>query len=388
MPNPPNITQITPPRVAIIDERTGDVSREWYRFFYNLYYAVGGTNAGAIPPSRGGTGTSQIPTDGDLLIGNGSTGNYNCTQLMLGNGLEKVVGHGSLALENTGVLSFSAGTTGFTPSTVSTGDIVLDGILGITHGGTGADNATDARANLGAAGSGDNTDITSLQGLTGPVRTPTYVEFNTAPGTIPTTSGSLYWDAADGNQTLSLRMANPNVIQQIGEEIYYRIKATSAITNGQVVMFTGSVGASGALTGAPASGLTSATASYLMGIATEDIPLNGWGYVTQFGLVRGIDTTGGAEAWVDGQILYYNPSVPGGLTKTIPSAPNAKIQVCAVVNAASGGSGSLFVRSTYGGSLGQFEGNVQITSGATGQVLTYNATTGVWSNQYVAGGTF
>lgn len=32
-----NITNITPPRVPIVDERTGLISREWYRFFLNLF---------------------------------------------------------------------------------------------------------------------------------------------------------------------------------------------------------------------------------------------------------------------------------------------------------------------------------------------------------------
>ena len=33
---PPNPTQLTPPRVAVIDDRTGAISREWYRFFLSL----------------------------------------------------------------------------------------------------------------------------------------------------------------------------------------------------------------------------------------------------------------------------------------------------------------------------------------------------------------
>jgi hypothetical protein len=33
---PLNPTQLTPPRVAIIDERSGAISREWYRFFLSL----------------------------------------------------------------------------------------------------------------------------------------------------------------------------------------------------------------------------------------------------------------------------------------------------------------------------------------------------------------
>lgn len=37
-----NITNITPPRVPIIDQRTGLISREWYRFFLNLFNLTGG----------------------------------------------------------------------------------------------------------------------------------------------------------------------------------------------------------------------------------------------------------------------------------------------------------------------------------------------------------
>ena len=37
---PINPTQITPPRVAFIDDRTGAISREWYRFFLSLRNAT------------------------------------------------------------------------------------------------------------------------------------------------------------------------------------------------------------------------------------------------------------------------------------------------------------------------------------------------------------
>lgn len=42
MPSPPNITNIPPPRVPIIDDRTGLMSREWYRFLLNLFTLTGG----------------------------------------------------------------------------------------------------------------------------------------------------------------------------------------------------------------------------------------------------------------------------------------------------------------------------------------------------------
>ena len=36
------LTNITPPRVPLTDERTGLISREWYRFFLNLFTLTGG----------------------------------------------------------------------------------------------------------------------------------------------------------------------------------------------------------------------------------------------------------------------------------------------------------------------------------------------------------
>ena len=157
----PNITQITPPRVPIIDERTGYMTREWYRYFYNLYYATGGTTGGAIPVDRGGTGTTTPPTDGQLLIGNETLNAYTVSSLGTGAGIAKTVGPGTLSIENTGVLSniagsgiavdhptgdvtisntgvlsFSGDITGLTPAAATTGAVTLGGVLNETHGGT------------------------------------------------------------------------------------------------------------------------------------------------------------------------------------------------------------------------------------------------------------
>jgi hypothetical protein len=41
MPNPVNITNITPPRVQLTDPNTGLVSREWFRFFQSLFQLTG-----------------------------------------------------------------------------------------------------------------------------------------------------------------------------------------------------------------------------------------------------------------------------------------------------------------------------------------------------------
>lgn len=130
----PNVTNITPPRVDLIDPRTGYVSREWYRFFYNLFYATGGENQGAIPTNRGGTGTTQTPANGQILVGNFTTTNYNATDLQLGDGLGKTVGPGSLRLENTGVLSVLAGDGIAVDQETGNVTVSNDGVLSIIAG--------------------------------------------------------------------------------------------------------------------------------------------------------------------------------------------------------------------------------------------------------------
>lgn len=37
--------ELVPPRVPLLDQRTGFISREWYRFFSALYLRVGGPEA-------------------------------------------------------------------------------------------------------------------------------------------------------------------------------------------------------------------------------------------------------------------------------------------------------------------------------------------------------
>lgn len=314
MPNP-SVPIITPPRVPLVDPRTGMIDRAWYLFFLSLNNVA---NAVVDDPALGPSPESLIASYDAML-----------------EALAQEVGTLPAPVDSSAELQKQIDALAVTP-----------------------------QPQLGTMAALEQANLP-------------WVTFDNTPQTMPTNvPGTLYWDEADGNQTLNLVMAGGLTTQQIGEEQYYRIKADSTITEGQVIMFTGTVGASGALKGAPATGLTASTALYTMGVATENIATNGWGYVTSFGLVRGIDTTGGAEAWVDGQILYLNPAVTGGLTKNIPSAPNPKVVVAAVVHAAV--NGSLFIRLAFGGKLGEFEGDVQITTPITNDLLQYNGT--IWTN--------
>lgn len=161
---PKNTTQIPAPRVPFMDERTGTISREWFRFLNNLYTILGGGN-GIIEPVNGGTGTDTTPTDGQLLIGNGV--GYTLNTITEGTGIGVTNGAGSIAvkIDDTGVTAGSYGTASSVPnysvnaqgqltSSTSTSiaiaaNQITSGELPVVRGGTGASTASGARTNLG-----------------------------------------------------------------------------------------------------------------------------------------------------------------------------------------------------------------------------------------------
>lgn len=209
-----------------------------------------------------------------------------------------------------------------------------------------------------------------------------YIDFNTTTPSPAVKVGRMHWN---GGYTLNLEMT-PNVNQAIGESQYYYIKASAAIAKGQLIMFDGAVGASGVLKGKPSTGLTNG--QLIMGVAAEAIANNGFGLVSSFGLVRGFNTTGTpyGEVWADGDILYYNPSFAGGLSKNIPAAPTPHVVVAAVVNAATAGSGSVFVRVQAEPLVSQLS-DVYAPTPLAGDVLIYDATQQRWESNRLTAGT-
>ena len=167
-----NVTQIPAPRVAFTQD--GQITTQWFRWLNNVY-TITGEGLGITPVANGGTGLGTIPTNGKLLIGNGT--GYSLNTLTAGAGITVTNGAGTITVASSGLTSFSAGTTGFTPSSPTTGAVVLAGTLVIANGGTGATSAAAARANLGAG------TVTSVGG-TGTVNGITLT------GTV-TTAGSL-----------------------------------------------------------------------------------------------------------------------------------------------------------------------------------------------------
>ena len=204
----PNITQIPAPRVPFIDESTGTISREWFRFLNNVYTIIGGETQGVIAPENGGTGSSVIPTNGQIPIGDGTK--YIPANLTQGAGLSITNGAGSvaLAITDTGVTAGAYGSASAVPNytvnaqgqltAAANTSIAIDasqvtsGTLPIARGGTNTN--TTPTAGAVAYGTGTAYDFTTA-GTTGYVlastgtSAPTWLD----PATLGTTNGKLYF---------------------------------------------------------------------------------------------------------------------------------------------------------------------------------------------------
>lgn len=159
--------------------------------------------------------------------------------------------------------------------------------------------------------------------------------FDTSNVTIPA-EGEMAWNADDMTVDIGLR---GGVTLQVGQEMNIRVQASASILDGQLVMATGAAGGSGRMTAAPSS--TATNPMFIIGVATMDIPNGQTGFVTTFGIIRGIQTTGAivGETWAAGDVLYPHPTIAGRMTNGVPTID---LPIGFVLFA--GNNGSIFVR--------------------------------------------
>jgi len=336
-----NITNITPPRVPIIDQRTGLISREWYRFFLNLFNLTG---AGANNTSLTDLQLGPPPTYVDEINNNISKSSENLSPSQ--DGLLAQIAQLQKEVEGLAVYDCCV-------SLLSDFAEIQKQIQALN---------VQTRPELGTMAPLEQDNVP-------------WLTFNTAPSPVPTAVGRMYWD---GGTTMGVQ-ATTNVLIRVGESEYVYAKASSAITKGQLCYHPGAVGASGVITVAPTP-LALSDPNQIVGVAAETIALNGFGLIQISGDLRGFNTTGSSvgETWADGDPLYYNPAYVGSMTKVKPSAPNQKTYIGEVTNAGSGGSGSMHIRIVPGSVLGGTDSNVQFGTLATNDLIQYNGT--YWTN--------
>lgn len=246
---PINPTQLTPPRVALIDERSGAISREWYRFFLSLLTAteanqqeVGTTpdanslmatydamlaslaqetqtntsdlsaslqqqindvfNATAIaPPAQGGTVTSVDASGGSTgLLFTGGPITTSGT-LTLSGTLVAVNGGTGQSSYTVGDILFASSTTALSKlADVATGNALISGGVGVAplYGKIGLTTHVSGTLAVGNGGTGTATAFTAGS-----------VVFAGASGVYSQNNGQFFWDGV--NSRLGIGTTSPTV---------------------------------------------------------------------------------------------------------------------------------------------------------------------------------
>jgi hypothetical protein len=216
------------------------------------------------------------------------------------------------------------------------------------------------------------------------------IKFNTEAGITPGV-GELTWNADEESLDYGV---NSDVTLQIGQEQLIHVKAEEDIKNGQAVYASGASGTgSGNITvRLYRAGAGDIEELYFIGVATQDIATNEFGFVSTFGKVRGVkvaDTrasddpqalSANNEGWDIGTILYVSPAEAGKYTQTKPVAPDKDIPVVMIISE-NGNQRTFFTRYEHGYHLSEIHDVLYNEPIGDGDLLTWNGSISAWENQ-------
>ena len=207
-------------------------------------------------------------------------------------------------------------------------------------------------------------------GLTG-LTTADSIDFNAGAA-----GGELSWNSQE--KTLDLVTGSDNVTLQLGQEVtlYARNNSGATMSDGQVVMISGSQGNNPTIALAQAD--TVENARKAIGVVTQVIQNNSNGFVTLIGKVRDLVLDDGT--YTEGDVVYLSDTVAGGLTAVEPAI---KVDVGHVLATSNGGNtnGVLEVQINNNAGTGGTVSSVSVTGGtgitSTGSPVTSSGTINV-----------
>jgi hypothetical protein len=300
---PANPTQITPPRVALIDDRTGAISREWYRFFLSLRSATEVTQQEAsLVADSNSLLASYSQMLEEIAHEQNAAPDSNTFTASLASQFytfqnDVLVAPPSLFGTVTSV-GASGGTTGltFTGSPITTsGTFTLGGTLGIANGGT---NGT-ATATAGAVSYGTGTAYAfSAVGTSGQVLTsagagaPTWTTPTT--GTVTSVTGTAPVVSSGGSTpAISMAAATTSVNGYLTSTDWttFNNKGSGSVT---------SVGGTGTVNGITLTGTVTTTGNLTLGGTLSGVSLT-----TQVsGVLPAVNGGTGQSVYAVGDLLY------------------------------------------------------------------------------------
>ena len=200
--------------------------------------------------------------------------------------------------------------------------------------------------------------------LFAPIDNPTFTgTVNTSATGIDFNAGNLGGELSWNNteKTLDLVTGSDSVTIQLGQEVvlYARNTSGSTLSDGQVVMISGSQGNNPTIALAQAD--TVANARKTIGVVTQIIPNNSNGFVTLQGKVRELVLDNGT--YTEGDVVYLSSTVAGGLTDI---EPDIGVEIGHVLATSNGGNtnGVLSVQINNGASIHELEQVVNANTAA------------------------
>jgi hypothetical protein len=175
--------------------------------------------------------------------------------------------------------------------------------------------------------------------------------------------GRLFYDS--NSNAMAYHNDISDLTVQIGQETIQRVfnDTGSTILNGTSCAFGGVNNQMTKIIKAQANGLVN---SFVIGVATHDIPHNTEGFITTSGLVHDLNL----GAFQNGDLLYLSPSVAGGYTTTRPTEWITLVGMV-VYNHTSDGTFSVSIAPNVVHYIDQLE-DVDLTGIATGQGLEWD----------------
>jgi len=361
-----NLTNITAPRVPLVDERTNLISREWYRFFLSLFQLTGSgtstinlTDLQVGPPNpeygpiaTGGTNSVATPTAGAVAYGTGIsyafTGVGSASQVLTSAGS----GTPTWSSPATGSVT-SVGLTAPALFTVSGSPVTTSGTIAITYsgtalpvanGGTGQTTSNAAFNALAPSQTGNTGKYLTTNGsdtswAVNPLGTVTSVDVSggttglttsggpvTTSGTI-TLAGTLAIASGGTGQTTANAAFNalaPSQISQSGKYLTTNGTDTSwatnplgTVTSVSVVSSNGFAGTVATATTTPAITLTTSITGVLKGNGTAiSAAVVNTDYV---GISAPVTKTADFTV-ADGETYLFNNKTGSTCTATLPAA--------------------------------------------------------------------
>ena len=183
--------------------------------------------------------------------------------------------------------------------------------------------------------------------------------------------GPIVWNETEGAVEFPL---NDNVTLEVGQEEVLYVKASEAISLGDVVMFAGAQGDHLLIQKADVT-VVGFRQEWVIGVAQQDFANNEFGYAASFGKVRNVNTSSFSE----GDLLWLSSTTPGALTNVEPTKPACSVLVAAVTRSHQN-QGTIFVRPSTTKRIDELC-NVSADTPNDGDILAWDAATQTWKPQ-------